>query len=296
MFIDHASIEVIAGDGGDGAVSFHRAKYIPKGGPDGGHGGDGGSVILVGDHNLMTLQDFRYRTKYKAASGEKGAKAKRAGKAGDDLFVRVPLGTLVRDGDTGQLLADVTEDGQQVIVARGGHGGVGNSAYATSRRQAPNFAKAGERGEQRYIELELKVLADVGLVGMPNVGKSSFLSVVTAARPEVADYHFTTLQPNLGIAAVGDFSFTIADIPGLIEGASKGLGLGDDFLRHIERTRLLVHVLDAAGSEGRDPLEDFAVINGELEAFSEKVARLPQIIALNKIDLAEEEDVEALSI
>lgn len=294
MFIDQANIEVIAGDGGDGAVSFHRAKYIPRGGPDGGHGGDGGSVIFRADHNLSTLQDFRYKRKYVAQAGQNGAKRKRAGAAGEDLVVRVPLGTLITDSNTGQLLADLTEHDEEVVVAKGGHGGVGNSAYATSRRQSPNFAKAGEAGEHRFIQLELKVLADVGLVGMPNVGKSSFLSVVTAATPEVADYHFTTLQPILGIATVGDSSFTIADIPGLIAGAAEGVGLGHDFLRHIERTRLLVHVLDAAGSEGRNPMEDFKQINEELESFNEHLGELPQIVALNKIDLAEEEDIEAL--
>lgn len=294
MFIDHANIEVTAGDGGDGAVSFHRAKYVPRGGPDGGHGGNGGSVIFRADHNLSTLQDFRYKRKYVAQSGQNGAKRKRAGAAGEDLVVRVPLGTLITDANTGQLLADLTEHEEEVVVAQGGHGGVGNSAYATSRRQSPNFAKAGEQGEHRFIQLELKVLADVGLVGMPNVGKSSFLSVVTSATPEVADYHFTTLQPMLGIATVGDSSFTIADIPGLIAGAAEGVGLGHDFLRHIERTRLLVHVLDAAGSEGRDPMEDFRQINEELESFNEHLGELPQIVALNKIDLAEEEDIEAL--
>lgn len=294
MFIDQANIEVTAGNGGDGAVSFHRAKYVPRGGPDGGHGGNGGSVIFRADHNLSTLQDFRYKRKYVAQSGQNGSKNKRAGAAGEDLVVRVPLGTLISDADTGQLLADLTEHEEEVIVAQGGHGGVGNSAYATSRRQSPNFAKAGEKGEHRIIHLELKVLADVGLVGMPNVGKSSFLSVVTAATPEVADYHFTTLQPILGIATVGDSSFTIADIPGLIAGAAEGVGLGHDFLRHIERTRLLVHVLDAAGSEGRDPMEDFKQINQELESFNVRLGELPQMVALNKIDLADDEKITAL--
>lgn len=292
MFIDSAKIYVKAGDGGSGHVSFYRAKYVPMGGPDGGNGGRGGSVYFVADQGLTTLQDFRYRHKYVARSGERGGTQKKAGKWGDDLTIRVPLGTVLRDSDTGDLLQDFTEDGQRYLVAEGGRGGVGNAVFATATRQAPNFARPGVKGEERNLSLELKLLADVGLVGLPNVGKSTFLSVVTAAKPKVADYHFTTLEPVLGIAQVGDTAFTIADIPGLVEDAHQGVGLGLEFLRHVERTRLLVHILDVSGSEGRDPLEDFELINKELASYSEDLMTRPQIVALNKMDMADDEDLK----
>lgn len=289
MFIDEARVYVKGGNGGDGAVSFHTAKYIPNGGPDGGNGGRGGSVYVVADRNVSTLQAFRFQRKYVAEDGEKGGQAKCAGKSGKDLTFTVPVGTLIREAETGRLLADLTEDGEKVLLSAGGRGGAGNAVFASSTRQAPRFAKPGQVVEGFYINMELKLLADCGLIGLPNVGKSTFLSVVSAARPKIADYHFTTLEPQLGIATVGDYSFTIADIPGLIEGASEGAGLGHDFLRHIERTRLLVHFLDASGSEGRDPYEDFCLINQELEAFNIQLAERPQLVALNKIDLAPEQ-------
>ena len=294
MFIDRARVFVKAGDGGNGAVSFYRGKYIPNGGPDGGNGGRGGSVYIRADKNINTLQYFRDRKKFLAQNGEHGGKQKMAGKSGEDLTINVPVGTVVRNDETGVLLADLTEDGETVILSKGGRGGVGNTAFATSTRQAPTFAKPGELREGFYVSLELKILADCGLIGMPNVGKSTYLSVVSRARPKIADYHFTTLEPQLGIATVGDYSFTLADIPGLIEGASAGAGLGHDFLRHIERTKLLVHVLDASGSEGRDPLEDFRMINLELKQFSETLAGKPQIVALNKIDMADEYRLQSL--
>lgn len=294
MFIDEARIFVKGGNGGDGAVSFHTAKYIPNGGPDGGNGGRGGSVYVTADRNVSTLQAFRFQRKYVAEDGEPGGKAKCAGKSGSDLNFTVPVGTLIREAETQRLLADLTEDGERVLLAEGGRGGAGNAVFATSTRQAPRFAKPGQRVEGFYVTLELKLLADCGLIGLPNVGKSTFLSVVSAAKPKIADYHFTTLEPQLGIATVGDYSFTIADIPGLIEGASEGAGLGHDFLKHIERTRLLIRFLDAAGSEGRDPYEDFCMINAELEAFNPQLASRPQIVALNKIDLADEEKLQAL--
>lgn len=294
MFIDQARIFVKSGNGGDGIVSFYRGKYIPQGGPDGGNGGRGGSVYIKAERGLTTLQKFRDQRKFAAPDGAKGEAGNRAGKSGDDLVITVPLGTVVRNYETGQLLADVMEEDKLILLAKGGRGGVGNSAFASSTRQAPKFAKPGELTEGFYVSLELKMLADCGLIGMPNVGKSTFLSVVSRAKPKIADYHFTTLEPQLGIATVDDYSFTVADIPGLIEGASSGAGLGDDFLRHIERTKLLVHFIDAAGSEGRDPYEDFKTINHELRQFSEDLAQKPQIIALNKIDLGEEAKIAAL--
>ncbi len=294
MFIDEATIMIRSGDGGDGRISFYRGKYIPKGGPDGGNGGRGGHIYFVGDANLRTLQDFRYKRKYVAMNGEMGGKGKCFGAKGEDLYIRLPLGTIVRDADDQHVIADIVKDGQKVMVAEGGRGGVGNTAYATATRQSPNFAKAGERGEERNIKLELKLLADVALLGMPNVGKSTLLSVLTKAKAKIADYHFTTLEPQLGIAQVEDNSFVIADIPGLIEGASSGLGLGDQFLKHIERTRLFVHVLDAAGSEGRDPLTDFHIINSELEKYLPSLAERPQIVLLNKTDLTDEAHIEEL--
>lgn len=288
MFIDSAKIYVRAGNGGNGMVSFHTAKYVPNGGPDGGDGGRGGSIIFYADENKTTLQDFRFKRKYVAEDGEKGGRRNMSGHGGTDLRLPVPVGTLIKDAETGRALADLTEAGQEVIIARGGRGGAGNVHFANSIRQAPNFARAGEPGEEFNLQVELKLLADVGLVGFPNVGKSTLLSVVSAARPKIADYAFTTLSPNLGVVAVDDSHFVLADIPGLIEGAHTGAGLGLDFLKHIERTRLLIHVLDASGSEGRDPLHDFEVINQELESFHPGLSNRPQVVALNKIDMADE--------
>ena len=293
MFVDVAEILVRAGRGGNGAVAFHREKYVPAGGPDGGDGGDGGDVILTVDDNMSTLMDFKYKRKYVAPNGEDGRGAKCFGKAGKALAIRVPRGTLVRDKETGALLADMSET-QTFTVAKGGRGGWGNSHFATPTRQAPRFAKSGLDGEERKIILELKLLADVGLIGFPNVGKSTLLSIISAARPKIANYHFTTLVPNLGIVSVGDHtSFAVADIPGMIEGASDGAGLGIDFLRHVERCRLLIHVVDVAGSEGRNPIEDFEQINSELFLYSEELASRPQIVAANKADLIEDEEMYA---
>ncbi|HBP37336.1 MAG TPA: GTPase CgtA [Clostridiales bacterium] len=287
MFIDSAKISVRAGNGGDGKVSFHTARYVPNGGPDGGDGGRGGSVIFMAAADLSTLQDFRYRRKYEAQDGEKGGASNRFGRKGADLRIRVPVGTLIRDGETGRTLADLTQAGQEAVIARGGRGGRGNVHFANSVRQAPNFARAGEPGEAFELQIELKLLADAGLIGYPNVGKSTLLSVVSAARPQIADYEFTTLQPQLGVVAVDDFSFVLADIPGLIEGAHTGRGLGLAFLKHIERTRLLIHVLDASGQSGRDPLQDFDRINGELAAYDPHLSEKTQVVALNKTDLAD---------
>jgi GTP-binding protein len=288
MFIDSARIYVNAGDGGNGMVSFHTEKYVPNGGPDGGDGGRGGSVVFYADANRSTLQDFRFRRKYKAPDGEKGGRRRCNGKSGQDLRLPVPVGTLIKDADTGRTLADFTEDGQEVVIAKGGRGGRGNVHFVNSVRQAPNFARAGEPGEEYNLHIELKLLADVGLVGFPNVGKSTLLSVISSAKPKIADYPFTTIEPNLGVVTVDDFSFVVADIPGLIEGAHEGTGLGLSFLKHIERTRLLIHVIDASGSENRDPVEDFQSINNELEAYHEGLSARPQVIALNKIDMVDE--------
>jgi GTPase len=294
MFIDSAKIHVKAGNGGNGMVSFHTARYVPNGGPDGGDGGRGGSIIFIADEGMSTLQDFRYKRKYVAQDGEKGGRSKMAGRKGEDLQIRVPAGTLIKDAESGRILADLIESGQEAVIARGGRGGAGNIHFANSVRQAPNFAKAGEPGEEYDLQVELKLLADVGLIGFPNVGKSTLLSVVSAARPKIADYPFTTLEPQLGVVSVDDYSFVLADIPGLIEGAHEGLGLGLDFLRHIERTRLLVHVLDASGQTGRDPIEDFNRINAELAAFDIRLAGRPQVVALNMTDLAEPETLASL--
>jgi GTP-binding protein len=292
MFIDLAEITVKAGDGGNGRVSFHREKYVPAGGPDGGDGGDGGSLIFQGDKHLRTLADFRYRRSYKAERGEDGGQRKCFGKKGEDLVVKVPCGTLVKDKETGLILADITKDGQTEIIAKGGKGGKGNVHFATSTRQIPNFAKNGTPGEERTILLELKLLADVGLVGYPNVGKSTFLAAVSSARPKIANYHFTTLSPNLGVVSMGEGeSFVMADIPGLIEGAHEGVGLGHDFLRHVERTRILVHMIDIASLDGRDPLADFHTINSELEKYNPELAKRPQIVAANKVDVLASHDV-----
>ena len=291
MFIDIAKIKVKAGDGGDGAVAFHREKYVASGGPDGGDGGRGGSVVFQVDDNLSTLADFRYKRKYVAQRGENGRGNRCAGKSAPDLVVRVPRGTLVKDAQTGRLIADLSDDQPQVI-AKGGRGGWGNTHFATPTRQTPRFAKPGTPGEELEVQLELKLLADVGLVGFPNVGKSTLVSVVSEAKPNIANYHFTTLTPVLGVVTMPQGkSFVMADIPGLIEGAWEGVGLGHQFLRHVERCRLLVHVVDVAGSEGRDPKEDFAVINRELERFNPDLAQRPMLVAGNKCDLATEEQI-----
>ncbi len=293
MFIDSAKIKIKAGDGGDGAVAFHREKYVAAGGPDGGDGGRGGSVVFQVDENLSTLADFRYKRKYTAQRGENGRGGRCAGKSAPDLLVKVPRGTLVKDAATGRLLADMSGDSPQVIAA-GGRGGWGNTHFATPTRQAPRFAKPGTPGQELEVLLELKLLADVGLVGFPNVGKSTLVSVVSEAKPNIANYHFTTLTPVLGVVRMGEGrSFVMADIPGLIEGAWEGLGLGHQFLRHVERCRLLVHVVDVSGSEGRDPKEDFRIINEELEKFNPELAGRPMLVAGNKCDLTDDEAVEA---
>lgn len=291
MFIDRAKIHIKAGDGGDGKVSFHREKYVAAGGPDGGDGGKGGDVVLLVDEGLRTLIDFKYRKKYFADNGEPGGPSNCSGKGGGDLVIKVPPGTLVKDGDTGRILADMTKPGQKVVIAKGGKGGAGNQHFATSTRQVPSFARAGDQGEEYHVELELKTIADVGLVGFPNAGKSTILSMVSAATPKIADYPFTTLEPNLGVVGIdGGGSFVLADIPGLIEGAHEGIGLGFEFLRHVERTRLLLHVVDVAGVDGRDPLNDFDTINAELKQYNPKLAERPQVVAANKVDLPDGRD------
>lgn len=286
MFIDVAKIQVKAGKGGDGVVAWRREKYEPSGGPYGGDGGNGGNIILKADEGIRTLMDFRYKRVYKGENGEDGRTKKQFGKAGKDTILRVPVGTLIKDADTGGVIVDLKEKDQVAVIAKGGRGGRGNAKFATATRQAPGFAEPGAKGQERNIILELKLLADVGLIGFPNVGKSTILSILSAAKPKIANYHFTTLKPNLGVVRVGEEkSFVIADIPGLIEGAHEGAGLGHEFLRHIERTRVLVHVLDISGSEHRDPLEDFYKINRELGQYNEKLKDKPQIIAANKMDI-----------
>ena len=292
MFVDKARIKIKSGKGGNGAVSFRREAYVPQGGPDGGNGGRGGSVVLVADQNLRTLMDFRYKQKYEAMPGEDGRGRQQFGKDGEDLIIKVPVGTVVRDVESGALMADLKEHGQSVVAAKGGKGGKGNVLFKNSVRQAPNFAESGGFAVERQIELELKLIADVGLVGYPNVGKSTLLSVSTSAQPKIANYHFTTITPNLGVVSMYDKSFIMADIPGLIEGASKGQGLGLDFLKHIERTRVLIHIVDASGSEGRDPIDDFEKINTELVSYSEKLSKKPQIVVANKMDMTSDEDYE----
>lgn len=292
MFIDRAKIFVKSGDGGDGSVSFRREKYIPLGGPDGGDGGKGGDVILTVDTNMTTLLDFTYKRKYVAERGTNGAGSNCFGKNGESLYIKVPMGTIVRDAESKKIMADLSHMGDTFMAAKGGKGGRGNSRFATSTRQAPHFAEPGMPGEEFNIELELKLLADVGLIGFPNVGKSTLLSVVSKAKPKIANYHFTTLKPNLGVVDIkGIKSFVMADIPGIIEGASEGIGLGIDFLRHIERTRLLIHVVDISGIEGRDPFEDFLKINEELRKYSVKLWDRPQIVAANKSDMLYDEKV-----
>ena len=290
MFTDYVKIIVKAGNGGDGAVSFRREKYVAAGGPDGGDGGKGGNVYMEVDQDKNTLIDFRYQKKFKAENGKNGEGANKYGRSGEDLVIKVPRGTIVKDAETGKILADLSELGQKELILSGGRGGKGNSHFATSTRQAPRFSQEGEKGEEKELVLELKLLADVGLLGFPNVGKSTLLSVVTDATPKIVDYHFTTLEPNLGVvkSEYGD-SFVIADIPGIIEGASQGIGLGIQFLRHIERTRLLLHVIDVSGSEGRNPVEDFNIINEELKKYSEKLSKRKQIIVANKIDSMQDE-------
>ena len=292
MFVDKAEITIKSGKGGNGCVSFRREPFIPQGGPDGGNGGKGGSIIIKADANLRTLMDFRYKKKYEAENGEDGRKKKQYGKDGKNLEIKVPVGTVVTDKATGLVMADLKENGQSFVAAKGGKGGRGNVFFVSSVRQAPNFAEAGGAPIEREIQLELKLIADVGLVGFPNVGKSTLLSVSTGANPKIADYHFTTITPNLGVVKKYNDTFIMADIPGLIEGASEGLGLGLDFLKHIERTRILVHIVDASGSEGRDPIEDFEKINSELRNYSEKLAEKPMIVVANKIDLASDEQLE----
>lgn len=293
MFIDTARIRIEAGGGGNGCVSFHREKYVANGGPDGGDGGNGGSVIFVADDNLSTLMDFRYKRKYAAQKGEDGRGKKQSGKNAPNLVIKVPRGTLVLDNDSGLVVADLSDD-EPVVIAKGGRGGWGNSHFATPTRQAPRFAKPGLPGDAFDARLELKLIADVGLIGFPNVGKSTLISVLSAAKPKIANYPFTTLSPVLGVVAVGEEeSFVAADIPGLIEGASGGAGLGHAFLRHVERCRLLLHVVDVSGSEGRDPIEDFEKINTELAAFSAELSTRPQIVLANKCDIATEEQVAA---
>lgn len=291
MFIDRARIFVQSGKGGDGMSSFRHEKFVPKGGPNGGDGGQGGNVVLVADRNVNTLVDFRFRRLFKAKPGGKGEGSNKYGRNAEDLVITVPLGTIVKDEETGQVMADLSRDGQRAIVAKGGRGGRGNWHFRTSANRTPTFAERGEPGEERWLRLELKVLADVGLLGYPSVGKSSILRKVSAAQPEVAAYHFTTLNPILGVVNLPDHrSFVMADIPGLIDGASEGVGLGHDFLRHIERTKILIHVVDVSGIEGRDPIEDYEKINAELAKYSEKLARKRQVVAANKIDLLGDSD------
>lgn len=295
MFLDTAKISVKAGRGGDGMVAFRREKYVPDGGPWGGDGGRGGNVIFVVDEGLRTLMDFRYNRKFKAQSGEKGMTKGMHGKGAKDLYVRVPQGTTIRDAETGKVITDLVEHGQEFVIAHGGRGGRGNIRFATPRNPAPEIAENGEPGEERELQLELKILADVGLVGFPSVGKSTLLSVVSAAKPKIGAYHFTTIVPNLGMVRTkSGESFAMADLPGLIEGASQGVGLGTQFLRHIERTRVILHVIDMSASEGRDPYEDYVAINNELETYNLRLMERPQIIVANKMDMPDAEDNLAL--
>ena len=294
MFVDVAKIHLKAGAGGNGAVSFHREKYVAAGGPDGGDGGRGGNIVFRADSNLSTLADFRYKRKYVAENGQNGGTSRCTGKSAPDLVISVPVGTLVKDAETGRIIADIS-DSEPVIIAKGGNGGWGNQHFATATRQVPRFAKDGMPGEEFDVTLELKLLADVGLIGFPNVGKSTLVSVVSEAKPKIANYHFTTLTPVLGVVRMGEgSSFVMADIPGLIEGAGEGIGLGHEFLRHVERCRMLLHLVDISGSEGRDPIDDFEKINHELKVFSEELSERPQIVVGNKCDLIEEDEVERI--
>lgn len=294
MFVDRAKIYIKSGKGGDGAVTFRREPFVPEGGPDGGDGGRGGDVIFMADRNLRTLMDFKYKKKYEAEAGQNGMKKKRFGKAGENLIIKVPLGTVIIDEASGLVMKDLTEDGESFVAAKGGRGGRGNTNFKNSVRQAPNFAEAGGAAKERNVILELKLIADVGLVGFPNVGKSSLLAVATSAQPKIANYHFTTIDPNLGVVKIYDSSFVMADIAGIIEGASEGLGMGFKFLKHIERTKVLIHVVDVSGSEGRNPIDDFNKINKELEAYSPRILKKPQLVAANKIDMIDEEDPQYL--
>lgn len=291
MFVDRAEIVVLSGKGGNGCVSFRREPFVPEGGPDGGDGGNGGNVIITADTNLRTLMDFKYQRKYKAESGQDGMKKKRFGKKGQDLIIKVPVGTLVIDKETGLLMKDLCVAGDSIMVCKGGKGGKGNVHFKNSVRQAPNFAEAGGLAKERTVILELKLLADVGLLGFPNVGKSTLLSVATSARPKIANYHFTTIDPNLGVVELHDTSFVMADIAGIIEGAHVGLGLGFKFLKHIERTKVLIHVIDVSGSEGRDPIDDYIKINEELAQYDPELLKKPQIVAANKSDLIYDEEL-----
>lgn len=293
MFIDKAKIYIKAGDGGNGCTSFYTEKYVSNGGPDGGNGGTGGRIGFRAVKNKSTLADFKFSQHFRAENGEGGKSRYSAGKKGKDLVIDVPVGTVIRDVESGRIIADMFTDGMTVYVAEGGSGGKGNAFFRSSRRQAPHFSQAGEKTVEHAVTLELKTIADVGLIGYPNVGKSTILSVISAARPKIASYHFTTLSPNLGMVSVYDDAFVVADIPGLIDGASEGAGLGHDFLRHIERTRLLVHVIDASGSEGRDPVEDYLAINRELASYDPELVEKPQIVVLNKSDLLTDFAVEA---
>ena len=292
MFVDKAKLYIKAGNGGNGAVAFRREIYVPAGGPSGGDGGKGGNVIIIADSNLRTLMDYRYKSKYVAEPGEDGKGSNMFGKHGEDLYLRVPVGTIIKDEETGLIMADLKNDGDEFVAAKGGYGGKGNTHFKTSVRQAPGFAKAGKDGEEKNIILELRLIADVGLIGFPNVGKSTFLSIISKAKPKIANYHFTTLTPNLGVTKLknGD-SFVVADIPGIIEGANEGIGLGHDFLRHIERTKVLVHIVDISGIEGRDPLDDFEKINTELKKYNEKLSSRPQIVVANKMDILDDIDI-----
>lgn len=292
MFVDRAKIMIRSGKGGDGAVSFRREPFVPEGGPDGGDGGKGGDVIFMADSSLRTLMDFRYKRKYQAENGQNGMKKKRFGKAGEDLIIKVPPGTVVIDEESGLVMKDLVEEGDSFVAAKGGKGGKGNVHYKNSVRQAPNFAEAGGFAKERSVILEMKLIADVGLVGFPNVGKSTLLSVATSAKPKIADYHFTTIDPNLGVVEIYDTSFVMADIAGIIEGAHEGAGLGFRFLKHIERTKVLIHVVDVSGSEGRDPVEDFDKINEELEKYNARLMKKPQIVVANKIDMVDEDGPE----
>ncbi len=294
-FADRAKIYIMSGKGGDGCVSFRREKYVPNGGPDGGDGGRGGDIIFEVDEGLNTLSNFRSGKKYKAANGGNGSGKNCRGKDGEDLVIKVPKGTVIKDSETGRVILDMSGDNKRVVLLKGGKGGTGNQHYATSTMQAPRYAKPGQDGIGLYIDMELKVIADVGLLGFPNVGKSTFLSCVSNARPEIANYHFTTLKPHLGVVELYDMeSFVIADIPGLIEGASEGVGLGHDFLRHIERTRVMIHIVDAASTEGRDPIDDVIKINKELKEYNEELAKRPQVIAANKLDCVTREEASEI--
>ena len=290
MYLDRVKIFIKAGNGGNGKTSFHTEKYVEKGGPDGGDGGNGGSIIFVADRTLDSLVDFRFTKHFRAEAGVNGGSKNMRGKNGQDLIIKVPCGTVIRDNETNNIIADLFDDGESIMVLKGGLGGLGNARFKSSTRQRPSFSQTGQLCEEKEVILELKTIADIGLIGFPNVGKSTILSMMTNAKPKIANYHFTTLAPNIGVCKYSsNASFVIADIPGLIEGASEGIGLGHYFLRHIERTRLLIHVLDVSGSEDRDPYEDFKIVNNELKKYGNKVESLPQIIALNKIDLVDDE-------